>query len=55
VRTAELSPGRPYAWIAGEAAMVRALRRHLVNDGGIDRADICFSGYWHLGKTEYDD
>jgi NADPH-dependent ferric siderophore reductase len=54
LRKAELPPGRPYAWIAGESAMVKALRRHLVNDRGIDRADICFSGYWRLGKTEYD-
>ncbi|MBC6467831.1 siderophore-interacting protein [Actinomadura alba] len=55
LRAADLPDGRPYAWIAGEAAMVKALRRHLVNDRGIDRADICFSGYWRLGKTEYDE
>lgn len=32
--------------------MVRAMRRHLVAERGIDRAAITFTGYWRLGKTE---
>ncbi|MFD5083986.1 siderophore-interacting protein [Kitasatospora sp. NPDC058406] len=52
VRAAELPPGEPYAWIAGEAASVRELRRHLVRERGIDRRAVCFMGYWRAGRTE---
>ncbi|MGH3915746.1 MAG: siderophore-interacting protein [Pseudonocardiaceae bacterium] len=55
VRAATLPRGTPYAWVAGEAGMVRALRRHLVAERGIDRAAITFTGYWRLGKTEADE
>ncbi len=41
-----------YAWIAGEAAMVRGLRRLLVQDHGVDRRSVTFMGYWRHGKTE---
>ncbi|WP_127784370.1 siderophore-interacting protein [Rhodococcus sp. X156] len=41
-----------YAWIAGEAATVRDLRRHLVRDLGVDRTDVAFMGYWRLGRAE---
>ncbi|MFF0746185.1 siderophore-interacting protein [Streptomyces sp. NPDC004111] len=42
----------PYAWIAGESATVRALRRNLVQDRGYDRKSVRFSGYWRPGTTE---
>ncbi|NKX55196.1 siderophore-interacting protein [Arthrobacter mobilis] len=41
-----------YAWIAGEAAVVRELRRYLVRDAGIDRRQVAFMGYWRQGKAE---
>ncbi|WP_412543270.1 siderophore-interacting protein [Longispora sp. K20-0274] len=41
-----------YAWIAGEAAVVRALRRHLVAERGLDRRAVAFMGYWRLGRAE---
>ncbi|GAA1346574.1 SIP domain-containing protein [Arthrobacter roseus] len=41
-----------YAWIAGEAAVVRELRRYLVRDVGIDRKQVAFMGYWRKGKSE---
>ncbi|TDV52282.1 siderophore-interacting protein [Actinophytocola oryzae] len=41
--------GRPYAWLAGESSAVTGLRRHLVNERGVDRKDVYFSGYWLLG------
>ncbi|SFF88930.1 NADPH-dependent ferric siderophore reductase, contains FAD-binding and SIP domains [Actinacidiphila alni] len=50
----DLPAGTPYAWIAGEAASVRALRRHLVHDRGFDRKAIRFTGYWRHGVTEDD-
>ena len=41
-----------YAWIAGEAATVRDLRRYLVRERGVDRRRVTFMGYWRLGKAE---
>ncbi len=38
-----------YAWIAGEAGVVTALRRHLVKDVGLDRRQVAFMGYWRRG------
>jgi NADPH-dependent ferric siderophore reductase len=40
----------PYAWLAGEAAMVKGLRRHLVQEAGLDRAAVAFMGYWRQGR-----
>jgi NADPH-dependent ferric siderophore reductase len=54
VSSAAFPPGVPYAWVAGESACVRALRRHLVSDRALDRARITFTGYWRQGTTEDD-
>ncbi|AQP48227.1 hypothetical protein BW730_12645 [Tessaracoccus aquimaris] len=43
-----------YAWIAGEAGMVKALRRFLVTDAGLDRRQVAFMGYWRTGRAELD-
>lgn len=44
--------GEFYAWIAGEAATVKHLRRMLVSDHGVDRKRVAFMGYWRLGQSE---
>lgn len=54
VRAAELPDGAVFAWIAGEASGVRAIRRHLVNERGIDKRQIAFSGYWRADLTHDD-
>lgn len=41
-----------YAWLAGEAGAVRAMRRHLVAGHGLDRRTVAFMGYWRLGRPE---
>ncbi|PVU81468.1 NADPH-dependent ferric siderophore reductase (plasmid) [Cellulomonas sp. WB94] len=41
-----------YAWLAGEAGVIKALRRHLVSERGIDRRSVAFMGYWRLGRAE---
>ncbi|MER7547783.1 siderophore-interacting protein [Actinomadura sp.] len=53
VRGAKIPDGA-YAWIAGESAMVKALRRHLVKERGMDRRAVTFTGYWRRGATEED-
>ncbi|WP_307798080.1 SIP domain-containing protein [Actinoplanes flavus] len=43
--------GRPFAWLAGEHTAVRDLRRHLVEDRGMPKEDIDFTGYWRRGEV----
>lgn len=43
--------GRPFAWLAGERTAVRDLRRHLVEDRGVPKPDIDFTGYWRRGEV----
>ena len=40
------------AWVAGEAAVVRELRRHLIAEHGLDRSSAAFLGYWRAGRAE---
>ncbi|MFE9957399.1 siderophore-interacting protein [Micromonospora sp. NPDC005299] len=54
LRGARLPGAAPYAWIAGEAGMVRAVRRHLVGERGLDRRRVTFAGYWRRGASEED-
>lgn len=41
--------GGIYYWIAGESGVIKRLRRFLVRDIGVDRAQVAFMGYWRLG------
>jgi NADPH-dependent ferric siderophore reductase len=41
-----------YAWLAGEARVIRTLRRHLVTERGLDRRSVAFMGYWRRGHAE---
>ncbi|WP_108250457.1 siderophore-interacting protein [Planctomonas deserti] len=41
-----------YAWLAGEAGTVKALRRFLVREAGVDRSQVAFMGYWRAGRPE---
>ncbi|UQA96233.1 siderophore-interacting protein [Streptomyces halobius] len=52
LRAAQLPDGTPYAWIAGEAGTVKAVRRHLVGERGIERRAVKFTGYWRRGASE---
>lgn len=54
VRGARFPAGSVFAWLAGEAGAVRALRRHLVGERGVDKRSIDFSGYWRLTLTQDD-
>ncbi|MGW4466295.1 siderophore-interacting protein [Micromonospora sp. NPDC004704] len=41
-----------YAWLAGEAGAVVAMRRHLVGERGVDRRSVAFMGYWRRGRSQ---
>lgn len=38
-----------YAWVAGESSIVKAVRRALVGELGLDRRQLAFMGYWRQG------
>jgi NADPH-dependent ferric siderophore reductase len=54
VRAADFPAGPVSAWLAGEASGVRALRRHLVGERGVERRAVAFTGYWRLHRTQDD-
>ena len=39
-------PGRPFAFVHGEADEIRAVRHHLLHDRGLTRRDLSCSPYW---------
>ncbi|MFC4004320.1 siderophore-interacting protein [Prauserella oleivorans] len=55
LRAATLPAGQPYAWLAGEAELVKFTRRHLVRERGVDKRAITFTGYWRRGRSEDDE
>jgi NADPH-dependent ferric siderophore reductase len=46
VRAAVLPDGPGQAWLSGESACVRDLRRHLLDDRAFDRRAVYATGYW---------
>jgi NADPH-dependent ferric siderophore reductase len=49
VRAAELGPDTA-VWVAGEAAAVQRVRRHLFEDRGFPRTRATIRGYWKHGR-----
>jgi NADPH-dependent ferric siderophore reductase len=52
VRALDFPPGAVHAFVHGEAAAVRGLRRHLLVDRGVPREALSISGYWKRDRTE---
>ena len=44
--------GVPYLFLAGEAALVRAMRRLAVDAAGVHKSSVAFMGYWRRGAAE---
>lgn len=53
-RRAGRPAGRPFVWLAGEAGAVRALRRCLVEEHGVPKESVDFTGYWRHRLTQDD-
>ncbi|MBB5837192.1 siderophore-interacting protein [Kribbella italica] len=51
VRAAGRREGAMFAWLAGEQSVVRDLRRYLIEERGVDKADIDFTGYWRRAEV----
>ncbi|MEJ2885834.1 siderophore-interacting protein [Actinomycetospora aeridis] len=52
VRTADWPAGTVHAFVHGETGDVKALRGHLLEERGLDRAWLSISGYWRRGADE---
>ncbi|WP_410675167.1 siderophore-interacting protein [Amycolatopsis sp. cmx-4-68] len=52
IRGATFPGGTPYAWVSGEAGVVKLVRRHLVREREVEKSRICFTGYWRVGISE---
>jgi NADPH-dependent ferric siderophore reductase len=52
VAALDLPAGRGHVFAHGEASSVRALRKHLITERGLDPATMSISGYWKLKRTE---
>jgi NADPH-dependent ferric siderophore reductase len=50
VAGADLAPGTR-VWVAGEAAAVQGIRRHLFQDRELPRAQASVRGYWKHGRS----
>ena len=53
-RDAEIVPDAG-SWVAGEAAGVQRIRRHLFEERGLTRAQATVRGYWKHGRAGTDD
>lgn len=51
VRAADWWEGSAFAWVAGEQAVVRDIRRHLVEDRGMPKENVEFTGYWRRAEV----
>lgn len=47
-----VSAGNPYVFLAGEAGLVKAMRRLAVDAAGIPKEAVAFMGYWRRGAAE---
>jgi NADPH-dependent ferric siderophore reductase len=52
VRALDFPEGRVHAFVHGEAAFVRDLRRLLRVEHGLPKEQLSVSGYWRLGRDE---
>jgi len=50
-RGAPPQQGAFYAWVAGEAAAVKEIRRLFITERGLDRNAATLMGYWRLGRA----
>lgn len=55
VRALELPAGDGRIWVGCEAESMRNIRRHLLNDRGLDRAQMHTHGYWKAGASNHPD
>ena len=55
IRAVDLPTGSGRVWVGCEAAIMRSVRRHLLDDRGLDRSSIHTHGYWTTGAANHPD
>ena len=55
MREAELPKGKGFVWVTCEAAIMREIRRHFIEERGLDRSMLRMQGYWKAGAVDYHD
>ena len=55
VQGLELPQGDGYVFVAGESAMSKAVRHHMVDERGHNPDWIKAAGYWQAGSEDFDD
>jgi NADPH-dependent ferric siderophore reductase len=55
LRQRTFSAGNGRLWLGCEASIMRSIRRHLIDDRGMDRAHMHTHGYWKLGVSNHPD
>ncbi|MDA1036236.1 MAG: siderophore-interacting protein, partial [Chloroflexi bacterium] len=55
LRDVELPQGDGRIWITAEASIMRDIRKHYLEDRGIDRSKLRTQGYWKQDATNHTD
>jgi NADPH-dependent ferric siderophore reductase len=55
VRDLSFPGGQGACWVGLEATAMRAVRRHLLGERGLDREQVYTRGYWKLGAADHPD
>lgn len=51
---AEWPAGEVFCWAGGEAGAMRGVRRHVLNERGLERENLAMSGHWKRGESNFD-
>lgn len=50
----EWPEGEVYVYAGGEATSMRDVRRHVLNERGLERSNLGMSGHWKRGESDFD-
>lgn len=54
IKTAQLPEGEFFVWAGGEAGVLKAVRRHLIDELGAQKEFCGITGHWKRGETDFD-
>jgi NADPH-dependent ferric siderophore reductase len=54
VKAAEFPEGEFFTWAGGEAGQLKLIRRHLLDDRGVQKELTSITGHWKCGEKDFD-
>jgi NADPH-dependent ferric siderophore reductase len=54
VKAATFPEGEFFTWAGGEAGQLRAIRRHLIDERGVQKEFASITGHWKRGEADFD-